>query len=387
MISILQDSLSAALNAVTRASQKSAIATFAVVRLDAHADGSLHLSCFNGESAARAILSVGSNDGFSVCVDAQTLRAMVETLSGEVCLSIADNSLLLENGANRTTLRLIEETLPVIGEEAGRPLTTLPGSVLRSLIRVLPFASTDDARPALSVLHLTLAPASVMAQAADGYAAARVQETITGPKEAHNACLPASFTRLLSSLVDETDTVQLGTSGKNHFIVRISNASREKDLTLATVTADANFPGEQIDQLMATARRDGLAQLSVQKASLAQTLRMVNAMGTQNTFLKASGGNVKMASEETVTGRARNVLDGSASGTDAHVWLSAVFLKRVAEACKGSISIQIAADKKPVLLEEGSFTSIIMPLLMDNQHDPFPDDEALPLNLPAMAAA
>src|SRR5512142_1251272 len=88
MISILQDTLAAALNAVARASQKSAIATFAVVRLDAHADGSLHLSCFNGESAARAILNVACTEDFSVCVDAQTLKAMVDTLSGEVRLSV-----------------------------------------------------------------------------------------------------------------------------------------------------------------------------------------------------------------------------------------------------------------------------------------------------------
>ncbi len=372
---------------MARASQKSAIATFAGVRLDACADGSLHLSCFNGESAARAILNVACTEDFSICVDAQTLKAVVDTLSGEVRLSITDNSLLLENGANRTTLRLIEETIPVIGEETIQPLTTLPGSVLRSLVRVLPFASTDEARPALSVLHLTFAPASVIAQAADGYAAGRVQETITGPQESHSVCLPASFTRLLSNLADESDTAQVGTSGKNHFIVQISNSAREKDLTLATVTAEANFPGEQIDQLMSTARKDGMAHLSVQKGSLSQTLKMVNAMGTQNSYLKAAGSTVKMASEETTTGRARNVLDGSASGTDAHVWLSAVFLKRVAEACKGAIAVYIAADKKPVLFEEGNFTAIIMPLLMDEKNDPFPDDEAFTLSLPAMAAA
>ncbi len=387
MISILQDTLAAALSAVVRASQKSALATFALVRLDAHADGSLHLSCFNGESAARVILNATCTEDFSACVDAQTLKAIVDTLSGDVRLSITENSLLLQNGANRTTLRLNEETLPVIGEDTIQPLTTLPGSVLRSLLRVLPFTSTDEARPALSVLQLTLAPASLTAQAADGYAAGRVQETITGPKESQSICLSAGFTRLLAGLVDESDRVQIGTSGKNHFVVQISNSNGGKDLTLATVTAEADFPSEQIAQLMSTAQKDGVAHLSVQKTSLSQTLKMVNAMGTQNTYLKASGGTVKMASEETSTGQARNVLDGSASGVDAHVWLSAVFLKRVAEACKSTIAIRITANKKPVLFEEGNFTGLIMPLLMDDRNDPFPDHAAFALNLHAMAAA
>ena len=56
MITISQDALRAALNAVTRASQKtSSLPAFSLVRLDADAQGQLSLSCFNGESAARAI--------------------------------------------------------------------------------------------------------------------------------------------------------------------------------------------------------------------------------------------------------------------------------------------------------------------------------------------
>ncbi len=384
MISITQTTLSSVLNAVTRASLKSSIPALSIVRLDAKPEGSLHLSCFNGETAARAVLSLPCEDDFSVCVDAQTVKAMVETLEDEIRLSVTDNSLLIENGSNRTTLRLIAETIPVIGEESVQPLATLPGSILRSLMRVLPFASTDEARPTLSVLHLTFSTTSLVAQAADGYAAGRACETISGPQEPRTVCLPISFTRLLTGLVEEADTVRIGISGENHFIFQISNPDRMKDLTLGTVAAEQNFPGEQLAQLIEAAHKDVLAHLSVQKNSLAQTLRMVNAMGTQNTFLKAANGSVKMASEETAVGRARNILDGTASGQDASVWLSAAFLKRAADACKGLISITIAGDKKPLLLEEGSFISIIMPLFMENNKDPFAeDDEAIPLVLPA----
>jgi len=55
MITIQQDSLHAALNAVTRASLKNSLmAAFSLVRLDVNTDGILRLSCFNGETAARA---------------------------------------------------------------------------------------------------------------------------------------------------------------------------------------------------------------------------------------------------------------------------------------------------------------------------------------------
>ena len=125
----------------------------------------------------------------------------------------------------------------------------------------------------------------------------------------------------------------------------------------------------------------------MQQTSLAQTIRMVHAMGTQNTFIKAVHGAVKMASAETQTGQARNILDGTASGGDANVWLSAAFLKRFADACKGEIAIRIADGKKPVLIEAGGFTAVIMPMLVEGNKDPFPEEEAFALSLPEMAMA
>ena len=66
MITIQQDALHAALNAVTRASLKSSLAAFSLVRLDVKTDGILRLSCFNGETAARAITNVVCDEDISV---------------------------------------------------------------------------------------------------------------------------------------------------------------------------------------------------------------------------------------------------------------------------------------------------------------------------------
>lgn len=387
MITISQDSLCAALNAVTRASQKNVLPAFSLVRLDADVQGHLRLSCFNGESAARATLQVACDETLSVCVDAQTLNAVVETLAGPIQLSVEGNSFLLNSQANRTTLRIVDEQLPVIGEESIQPLATLSGTILRSLLRVLPFASTDGSRAALQVIHLTVEPDSLLAQAADGFSAGSVRESVQGVTQPATLSLPWNFARLLATLVDENDKVHIGTSGPNRVLFQITNAEASKDLTLATVTGADNFPAAQIGNLIEQSRNDVRAHLTVQQASLMQTIRMVQAMGTHNTFLKASNGSVKMASDETPTGQARNVLDGTASGEDASVWLSAAFLKRAAESCKGVIMLKLADGKKPVLLEAGAFTVLIMPLLIEGAKDPFPEEEALALNLPDMAMA
>ena len=69
--------------------------------------------------------------------------------------------------------------------------------------------------------------------------------------------------------------------------------------------------------LIEDARKSTTAHLNVQQTSLMQSIRMVNAMGTQNTFIKVVNGVVKIASAETDTGQARNILEGTASGEDA----------------------------------------------------------------------
>ncbi|MFZ5903197.1 MAG: hypothetical protein ACOYZ8_06580 [Chloroflexota bacterium] len=382
MIAISQVALREALNAVTRASLKNSLnPCFSLVRLDAGTDGRLGLSCFNGEFAARAITNVTCDESLSVCVDALTLKAVVETLSGEIRLTVDANSLILHSQSNRTTLRVVDEILPIIGEEKVHTLTTLTGQAFRSLARVLPFASTDESRPALQVLHLTLEKETIVAQAADGFSAGTVRENAQEIIGTPSMSLPLNFARLLSTLVEDRDSVRVETAGDNRCLFRIMNAENSKDLTLATVTASENFPSAQIGELIEQARRDTLAHLSVQQNSLAQTIRMVQAMGTQNAYIKASGGAVKMASAETATGQARNILEGAAGGQDASAWLSAAFLKRAAESCKGEITIRLTDGKKPVLVEAGGLTAIIMPVLVEGNKDPFPEDEAIPLVL------
>ena len=388
MITVSQDTLHSALNAVTRASTKSTLmAAFSLVRLDVNTNGILHLSCFNGETAARSTVNVDCNEDMSVCVDAATLKAVVETLSGQIRLHVDETSLVIQGTSNRTTLRIVEEPLPVIGDEQIQPVATISGNIFRSLMRALPFASTDDSRAVLQVIHLILDSDSVTAQTADGYSAGVARETIEGPTEPTSVSLPLSSARLLSTLVEDRDTVCMGTSGANRYIFQIINTDQAKDLTLATVTADGNFPSAQIKTLIDDARQNAIAILQVQQPSLMQSIRMVNAMGTQSTFIKAVNGVAKIASVETETGQGRNILDGSASGENAQAWLSAIFLKRAAEACKGELVMRITNGTKPILIEAGNFTAVIMPMLVECGKDPFPEDEAIAITLPEMAMA
>ena len=385
MLTIQKEVLNDALNAVTRASQKSVLPVFALVRLDVTSDGILRLSCFNGQTAACAIMNVSCDTDMSICVDAFTLKAVVETLDGAINMSLVDNTLVIQSHTNRTTLHIVDEALPVIADEGYQNIATLSGSTLRSLLRVLPFASSDSARINLNLCYLIFNHDKVIAQAADGFSAGVVCESLSASADQISVSLPIGFARLLATMVEEQDTIRVGSSGDNRFIFKISNTKDSKDLMLATVSAAENFPSAQITTLIDEARKNKSTNLKVPQNSLAQSIRMVNAMGTQDTFIKVVSEVIKIASAETETGQARNILEGTASGADAHVWLSATFLKRAADMCKGEIGIGIADGKHPILIESSAFTAVIMPMLMDHYKDPFPDEEAMALQLPEMA--
>jgi len=388
MITLQQDLLQSALNAVTRASAKSSLqAIFALVQLNLNMDGILHLSCFNGETAVRATLNVDCNEDLSVCVDAATLKAVVETLAGSIRLHVDGTVLVIQGASTRTSLRIVEEALPMLDTHDLHPLATFTGSIFRSLMRTLPFASTDESRAVLQVVHLMLDGTTATALAADGFSASHITEGIEGPKDSMSVSLPLSSMRLVSTLVEDRDTVRMGTSGPNRYLFQITNPESSKSLMIATVTADGNFPAAQIKTLIHEAHDNAVATLQIQQPSLIQSIRMVNAMGTQNTFLKAVNGVAKIASAETETGQARNVLEGTADGQNAQAWLSAMYLKRAAEAIKGGLTLRITSNTKPLMIEAGNFTSVIMPMLSEGFKDPFPEDEAIAISLPEMAMA
>ena len=67
--------------------------------------------------------------------------------------------------------------------------------------------------------------------------------------------------------------------------------------------------------------------------------------------------------------------------------MSALYLKRAVDACKAELAVQLGGEKKPVLLIEGGFTGILMPLFVDGK-DPFADeDEPIAISLPMMQNA
>ena len=408
-LKIQQNSLAAALNIVTRASRQGGpVAAFELVRLEASA-GCLTLSCFNGEFAASGHVPAqclpapvqAQVDLASACVNAATLREVVQAVDGEVTLRFDETDLRLVCGSNKTCLRTSTEGIPALDDLETGEAISLSGKDLRRLAKVALFASTDDARAALQAVHLSFfkdeqGQPVLQAQAADGFCLGRMrlpaqlppalEDRLSGgdPKaERMVALLPVAFVRMLATVAEEDDQIFFQFhSNKGRASFRIQGEGR--DFLLDSALVGEGFPESGVEDLLSKAFSGTGTELTIEPAGLERVIRQVAAMGTKQMFIKAVASLIRIASEDTQYGQAKNVLPGTVSGGDTQVWLNAEYLTRLIKAAGGELVFKIGKPHSAVLARSGDLVALVMPLVCAS--DPFENETAIPISFEQAAS-
>jgi DNA polymerase III sliding clamp (beta) subunit (PCNA family) len=391
-IKVQQNALAAALTIVTKASKSSGFTpAFELVRLEAEANR-LNLTCFNGEFAARGSMPAQCLDISSTCVNAATLRDVVQTMDGEITLRITDDELRLESGPNRAYLRMNVEALPLVEPQETGDVIPFSGKDLKKLAAVALFASADSTRAALQGVHLMVSRDEtsrtvLQAQAADGFCLGRIHiltEREPAPTEKGALVMPAVFLRMLAGVVEDEDQVflQMHPLGKQ---VAFQVRAEDRDFLFVSALLEDAFPVSAVEDLLAKASSGSGAQLALQPAALERVIRQVNAMGTKCMFLKVKAGLTRVASEETEFGQARNVLPGEVTGGEAQVWVNTDLMLKLTRSCTGGMAVKIGKATDPLLVKSGDLVALVMPL--HNLTDPFEGEEELPIPLALDQAA
>jgi DNA polymerase III sliding clamp (beta) subunit (PCNA family) len=393
-LTLQQNSLAEALGVVTRASnQAMPFEAFKLVKLEASA-GRLTLCCFNGEFVASGILPAACQDLAAASVNAATLRDVVQSLDGEITLRFGDSELQLSCGSHKSSLRTSQEKIPTLEAPNTDGCLSLSGKEVRRLAGLVHFASTDDVRPALQTLHLSLkkeepGQSFLQAQAADGFCLARLRLPVqfssdsealpfdeTSAPNGFLGLLPATFMRALAAVVQPDDLVWFRPDANgNRAAFRIQGEGRE--FFLDTALVEGTFPDAAIQELLSKAYADQATECSLQPAEVERVIRQVAAVGTKQVFFKACGGMIRVASDETQYGQAKNVLPGNVVGESAQVWLNADYLNRVIKAAGNELQLKIGIPQAPVLVTSGDLVALIMPLLSNT--DPFENEKAIPI--------
>lgn len=108
-------------------------------------------------------------------------------------------------------------------------------------------------------------------------------------------------------------------------------------------------------------------------------------MGTRQMFIKTVNGLIRVASEDTQYGQARNILPGNVVGQDTLVWLNADYLTRMIKTAGGELVFKIGKPQAPVLVKSGDLIALVMPMV-SSAPDPFENEPAIPISFEQAAS-
>ncbi len=173
-VSVLQENLARGLNIVSRAvSPRSTLPVLANV-LVASDEGRLRLSATNLELGITCWIAAKIHEDGSTTVPARTFSDLVSTLSDkqvDMSLTLRTQTLNIRCGASNTDIKCIDAQefppMPVVDFSQGIEFNIAD---LKEMIQQVVFAaSTDDARPILTGVLVTVKDDQITMAAADGF--------------------------------------------------------------------------------------------------------------------------------------------------------------------------------------------------------------------------
>lgn len=212
---VLQENLKAALATVMPAVSKNGLLILETVRLTAKGS---RLTLVATNLTLTIMTSCGAKieqEGVC-CVPAKLLQELVGGLVNDrVSLQLKDRELTIGCASAAATLTTADaDDYPTIAEPVAT--TTIPIALIRDAAAlVAPAAATDDTRPALRGVHVTLGLRAVC-EGADGYRLARLVQPLERPdddRSAYALLIPATSLLAAAKALKglEQDTVQIGT--------------------------------------------------------------------------------------------------------------------------------------------------------------------------------
>ncbi len=243
-VTCLQENLSRGLALVSRAvATRSTLPVLSNVLLQSE-DGGLRLSGMNQQLAMSVWLGASVEDDGAITVPARLLSDFVAQLpEGPVTLASDDetDSLSVASGRFNAKLKgLSAEDFPPIPTTGDEREVDLATDLLADVIgQVVTAAATDDSRPVLAGVSVTIAPDHIELAAADGYRlAVRREEVETGLAEAVQIVVPRpAMVELQRMLADDPGTVTIGLSETQAQVL-----FRTSTVTFIATLIDGQFP-------------------------------------------------------------------------------------------------------------------------------------------------
>ncbi len=371
-VSVLQENLAHGLNIVSRAvSPRSTLPVLANV-LVATDEGRLRLSATNLELGITCWIGAKIEEEGSTTIPARTFTDLVSTLPSdrvEMSLNVRTQSINVVCGSSNTDIKCIDaqEFPPIPVPDLGQGIQINVADLKEMIQQVVFAASTDEARPILTGVLVTLQGNKIGLEAADGFRlSVRKAELSTSVPRPIKAVIPARALAELARIAGDGDQVltMVIPPGRGQVIFRM------KDIELASQLIEGSFP--DLEQVIPR---------SYQTRTVLSTGAFLKACKQAEIFAREGShiarinitpggdmqpGTVEISGHSEETGSNQTTVDASIEGPPILIAFNVRFMREVLDVIKSpNVALETTADTSPGVIRpvgEENFLHVIMPM-------------------------
>ena len=370
-VAVSQQNLAHGLSVVSRAvSPRSTLPVLANV-LVATDEGRLRLSATNLELGITCWIPAQINDEGSVTVPARTFVDLISTLPNDpisLTLDSKTQTLNVQCGASVTDIKGIDaqEFPPMPVPELNEGIALNVADFKEMIQQVVFAASSDEARPVLQGVLMTVSDAEVTLAATDGYRISVRKAALSSPvAQPITVIIPS---RALSELAriaingDEVLTLMVP-KGRGQAIFHL------KDAELVSQLIDGNFPDYKV-----IVPRSFKTRTIVSTSGFLKSCRQAEIIAREGNNVirlnilpkEGAPGVIEISAQSEETGSSEIQVDATIDGPGLVIAFNVRYLREVLEVIKApSVALETNANSTPGMLRpvgDDNFQHVIMPM-------------------------
>ncbi len=371
-VTVLQENLARGLSTVSRAvSPRSTLPVLANV-LIATDEGRLRLSATNLEMGITCWIGAKIEEEGSTTVPARTLSDLVGTMPDpqvSLTLNAQTQTLNVRSGSSTNDIKGIDaQEFPPLPVPDFEDAILINVADFKEMIQQVAFAaSTDEARPVLMGVLVTVEKDVVTMAAADGFRLSVRKASLSSASSANvSAIIPARALNELARIAsDGEQTIQMVLpKGRGQVVFRV------KDAELVSQLIDGTFPDYQ--QIIP---RSYKSRTLVSTASLLKACRQAEIFAREGSNvvrlnIKTNGemqpGEVEISAHSEETGSNETLVEATVDGIPLLIAFNVRYLREVLEVVKSpNVAIETSAQNAPGVVRpvgDDHFLHVIMPM-------------------------
>jgi DNA polymerase-3 subunit beta len=343
-------------------------------------EGRLRLSATNLELGITCWIGAKIHEEGSTTVPARTFTDLVSTLSDsqvEMTLNVRTQTLNVRCGASTTDLKCIDAQefppMPVADFAQGLQINV---SDLKEMVQQVVFAaSTDDARPILTGVLVTVEDHQITLAAADGFRLSVRKSELSSPSPTPiNAVIPARALSELARIAGDGEKTlsMIMPPGRGQVIFRTD------DIELVSQLIEGTFPDYQQIIPNRCATRAVLSTSAFLKACKQAEIFAREGSHIARVEITPGGelepGTVEIFGQSEETGSNQNLVDASIEGPHLLIAFNVRFLREVLDVIKTpNVALETIAETNPGVIRPvgpqdsiEEFLHVIMPMHLGN---------------------